>query len=111
MQCQLLPCTPIYCQLSAARSATDLLSVLAAVPWNLTKNPVRVLAGAWLLVALIVGTVYRSNLKAMLIIPKVVLPFDNLEELVESGIPIAVLQSTVLHQAIMVRPAGTVLCM
>ncbi|ROT84493.1 Variant Ionotropic Glutamate Receptor [Penaeus vannamei] len=43
----------------------------------------RVLGGAWLLAAFIIATVYKSNLKAMIIIPKVNLPFTNLEEMIE----------------------------
>ncbi|XP_071516568.1 glutamate receptor ionotropic, kainate glr-3-like [Panulirus ornatus] len=42
----------------------------------------RVLMGLWVLVSLIIAVVYRSNLKAMLIVPRVRIPFDSLEELV-----------------------------
>lgn len=38
--------------------------------------------------AFIVGTVYRSNLKAMLILPKLHLPFNNIDELSESGLTV-----------------------
>ena len=38
----------------------------------------------------------------MLIIPKVRLPFDNLEELVESGITLAITQDSTLQTLIMV---------
>ncbi|XP_047482975.1 glutamate receptor ionotropic, delta-1-like [Penaeus chinensis] len=51
-----------------------------SVPWEPRKAPVRVVAGIWLLASLIVGSVYRSNLKAMLILPKVVIPFETFEE-------------------------------
>ncbi|XP_069987004.1 glutamate receptor ionotropic, kainate 3-like [Penaeus vannamei] len=54
-----------------------------SVPWEPRDVPVRVVAGMWLLATLIIGTVYRSNLKAMLILPKVVLPFDTFEEFAE----------------------------
>ncbi|MPC12424.1 Glutamate [NMDA] receptor subunit 1 [Portunus trituberculatus] len=44
--------------------------------------------------------VYRSNLKAMLIKPRLVLPFSNLMELTESGIPCFVVRGTLLHRNI-----------
>ncbi|XP_047479633.1 glutamate receptor ionotropic, kainate 2-like [Penaeus chinensis] len=43
----------------------------------------RVLGGSWLLAAFIIATVYKSNLKAMIIIPKVNLPFTTLEGMIE----------------------------
>ncbi|XP_069987000.1 glutamate receptor 4-like [Penaeus vannamei] len=58
-----------------------------SVPWEPRDVPVRVVAGMWLLATLIIGTVYRSNLKAMLILPKVVLPFDTFEEFAEVEVP------------------------
>lgn len=58
--------------------------------------------GLWILMALIVGTIYRSNLKAMLIIPKLKLPFDSMEELIESGLPTAVIQGTSVHMDVVV---------
>lgn len=57
----------------------------------------RVTVGLWLLIGLIVGMVYRSNLKAMLIIPKLKLPFDSMEELIESGLTTAVIEGTSMH--------------
>ncbi|XP_069186012.1 uncharacterized protein [Procambarus clarkii] len=42
----------------------------------------RVFITLWLLVAFILGTIYRVNLTAMLVVPKVRIPFDTLEELV-----------------------------
>ena len=61
----------------------------------------------WLVGTLVVSSVYRSNLKAMLIIPKVNLPFDNLEELVEAGTPTMVIESSLLHRSILVSNAWT----
>ncbi|XP_064114187.1 glutamate receptor ionotropic, kainate 1-like [Macrobrachium nipponense] len=49
---------------------------------------VRIFSGLWLLASMILSTVYRSNLKAMLILPKVYLPFNNIEELVSSRLPV-----------------------
>ncbi|XP_047480202.1 glutamate receptor ionotropic, kainate 3-like [Penaeus chinensis] len=62
-------------------------------------NSVRVMTGVWLLVSLILTTVYRSNLKAMLILPKVVLPFDSPEELAESRIPTWIPRGSAMHTA------------
>ena len=58
--------------------------------------------GMWLVLSLIISTVYRSNLKAMLIKPRLVLPFNNLMELTESGIPCFVVRGTLLHRNIQV---------
>ncbi|MPC61378.1 hypothetical protein E2C01_055450 [Portunus trituberculatus] len=44
---------------------------------------------------------YRSNLKAMMILPRLPLPFDSLEELIESGISCYVVPATKLHNAIL----------
>lgn len=60
------------------------------------------LAGVWLLLTLVFSTVYRSNLKAMLILPRLQLPFNTLEELIASGIPCFVVPDTVLYGKIMV---------
>ncbi|XP_042856795.1 glutamate receptor-like [Penaeus japonicus] len=70
-----------------------------SVPWEPRNVPVRVVAGMWLLATLIVGTVYRSNLKAMLILPKVVLPFDNFEEFAEVDLPGQLILGGVLEVA------------
>lgn len=68
---------------------------------------VRVLWGMWLLAALIVGSVYRSNLKAMLILPKLRLPFDNVNELTQTDIPCLVPAGSALMHIILVQ---TTLC-
>ncbi|KAG7161542.1 Glutamate receptor ionotropic, kainate 3-like 3 [Homarus americanus] len=63
-----------------------------SMAWFPSNNTGRVLGGFWLMAALIIATVYRSNLKAMIIIPKVNVPFNNLEELIEqSEIPYIVI--------------------
>ncbi|XP_042863285.1 glutamate receptor ionotropic, delta-2-like [Penaeus japonicus] len=72
-------------------------------------NSVRVITGIWLLVSLILNTVYRSNLKAMLILPKVVLPFDNPEELAESGIATWIPRGSALHNAGLKSPPNSAL--
>ncbi|XP_050690835.1 glutamate receptor ionotropic, kainate glr-3-like isoform X3 [Eriocheir sinensis] len=65
------------------------------------RGGVRLLAGVWLLLTLVLSTIYRSNLKAMLILPHLPLPFDTMEELIASGIPCFVVPDTVLHGNIM----------
>ncbi|XP_045122605.1 glutamate receptor ionotropic, delta-1-like [Portunus trituberculatus] len=63
--------------------------------------------GMWLVLSLIISTVYRSNLKAMLIKPRLVLPFSNLMELTESGIPCFVVRGTLLHRNIQGAEVGS----
>ncbi|MPC24734.1 Glutamate receptor 2 [Portunus trituberculatus] len=70
------------------------------VPRGLRQQAV---VGMWLLLALIISTVYRSNLKAMLIKPRLILPFSNLEELVETRIPCFTFRGTLLHRNIEAR--------
>lgn len=75
-------------------------SLLAASEWAPRGGKQKVLAGMWLILSVIISTVYRSNLKAMLIKPHLVLPFSNLPELVESGIPCLTFRGTLLHRNI-----------
>ncbi|XP_037800589.1 glutamate receptor ionotropic, delta-2-like [Penaeus monodon] len=72
-------------------------------------NSVRVMTGVWLLVSLILITVYRSNLKAMLILPKVVLPFDSPEELAETRIPTWIPRGSAMHTAGLKSPPESAL--
>lgn len=69
------------------------------VPWGGAERGV---AALWLLSAFTLGAVYRSNLKAMLIIPKVDLPFDSLDELANSDISTGVFKGSAIHYQIMV---------
>ncbi|KAK4310458.1 hypothetical protein Pmani_017987 [Petrolisthes manimaculis] len=71
---------------SMRRAASWVWCVLMAQgePWEPRGRSVRVVAGLWLVAAFLLGIVYRSNLKAMLIVRRVTLPFDSLEELVQS---------------------------
>ncbi|XP_047487886.1 glutamate receptor 4-like [Penaeus chinensis] len=78
-----------------------------SVPSKCKGNSVRFIRGLWLLSALIIGSVYRSNLKAMLILPRLRLPFDSLEELVKTDIPTYVYEDSMIHQAIMSAAPGT----
>ncbi|XP_076031179.1 uncharacterized protein LOC143019427 [Oratosquilla oratoria] len=53
----------------------------------------------WILVSFIIVTVYKSTLKAMLIIPKVTAPFRNVEELVsQDHVRYLLPRSSVIHQ-------------
>ncbi|KAK7024564.1 hypothetical protein SK128_003405 [Halocaridina rubra] len=58
-------------------------SVLLTQPtsWHPKGDSVRVLGALWLMMSFILATVYESNLMAMLIAPKLELPFNSFEEL------------------------------
>lgn len=75
----------------------------AASPWNPVGGRVRTVAGVWLLLALVLSTVFRANLKAMLILPRLQLPFDSLETLIQSRIPTYIPKATVFHKIVMVN--------
>ncbi|XP_042203989.1 glutamate receptor 1-like [Homarus americanus] len=77
--------------------------------WLPRGDSLRIIAGTWLLMAFILGSVYRSNLKAMLILPKLRLPFNSLEELVQTDIPCIVLNGSLVHSYMMLAPEGNVL--
>ncbi|KAK3864220.1 hypothetical protein Pcinc_030078 [Petrolisthes cinctipes] len=70
-----------------------------AVSLQPPRGVVKVMTGLWLLLSLILATVYRGNLKAMLILPSISLPFNTLEELVSSGLPVWVPLDSLLHIA------------
>ncbi|XP_042881444.1 glutamate receptor ionotropic, delta-2-like [Penaeus japonicus] len=63
------------------------------------KMSARFVAGVWLLMVFVVATVYRSNLMAMLISPKVKLPFDSLEELADTDITVWAPTGSLFHDA------------
>ncbi|XP_045125231.1 glutamate receptor ionotropic, delta-1-like [Portunus trituberculatus] len=69
----------------------------------------RLVSGIWMVMVLIVGIVYRSNLKAMMIAPKLRLPFDSMEELVETDIPCLVFEGSMIHQLFLNAEAGSLL--
>ncbi|XP_066980122.1 uncharacterized protein [Macrobrachium rosenbergii] len=71
-----------------------------AIPWNPTSNGKRVISCIWFLATFIIGSVYRGNLKAMLILPKLELPFDNLQQLLASKIKTFVPPGSALRQTI-----------
>lgn len=70
--------------------------------WEPKGNPGRMMAGIWLMTALILTNVYRSNLKAMLIMPRIALPFNSLKELSESNIIMYVTKGNYFHDYIVV---------
>ncbi|XP_066964348.1 glutamate receptor-like [Macrobrachium rosenbergii] len=55
---------------------------------KVTGESVRVITLLWLFVTFIVTTVYRSSLLSLLVLPTMRLPFNNLEELAESDLPV-----------------------
>ncbi|XP_066965745.1 glutamate receptor 1-like [Macrobrachium rosenbergii] len=55
---------------------------------KVTGESVRVVILLWLFVTFIVTTVYRSSLLSLLVLPSVRLPFNNLDELAKSDLPV-----------------------
>lgn len=55
------------------------------------------------MVALIISTVYRSNLKAMLILPKVNLPFTTVSEFLQTDIPLFIIEGSLADHFTKVR--------
>ncbi|XP_066940101.1 glutamate receptor ionotropic, kainate 2-like [Macrobrachium rosenbergii] len=78
-----------------------------SVLWFPTRMTLRIALGVWLLITFIIGTVYRSTVKAMLILPLVRLPFDSIDQLVESKIDLVVFQGTALYKEISNSANGT----
>ncbi|XP_050736545.1 glutamate receptor 4-like [Eriocheir sinensis] len=96
---------------SANRAFLWTWSVLMSqsVPWTPLGTAVRLVAGMWLLWIVVMGALYRSNLKAMLILPKVRLPFDSLEELAASGIPLGVPEDSMVEALLKESDSSSVL--
>lgn len=63
----------------------------------------RLIVGTLMFFCLIIGTVYKSNLTAMLSMPRVVRPFDSLEELVESNVPFYFYNGSLVENAAQVN--------
>ncbi|XP_050707666.1 glutamate receptor 4-like isoform X2 [Eriocheir sinensis] len=78
--------------------------VTQSAAWEPRKVPVRLIGVFWLLASLIVGSVYRSNLKAMLILPRTVLPFNSISELAKTDIPVFVIKGSLLDHAMKAAP-------
>ncbi|XP_045121745.1 glutamate receptor ionotropic, delta-1-like isoform X2 [Portunus trituberculatus] len=77
--------------------------------WRLRGFAMRVTAAVWIFMTLIISVVYRSNLKAMLISPKLRLPFDNVEEFLETDIPVLVLKGSMMDRLSLAAPPGSAL--
>ena len=75
---------------------------LVGLPLKLKLNWKSLLVMKWLLVCLIISTIYKSELKARLIKPILKLPFRNLEELTKTDIPIYLAETTPLRDYITV---------
>ncbi|XP_069982125.1 glutamate receptor ionotropic, kainate glr-3-like [Penaeus vannamei] len=81
-----------------------------STPKALRGDSIRLVSCLWLFGCLILASVYRSNLKAMLILPRVSVAFNSLEELVETGLPVWTATSSVLHNAAAVSRASARIC-
>ncbi|XP_064102140.1 glutamate receptor 1-like [Macrobrachium nipponense] len=77
--------------------------------WYLSGQSIKIITGIWLLLSMVVSTVYRSNLMAMLTLPKVRLPFDSMEELVHSGIKTYLPAQSFVYTAMMNAPPDSAL--
>ena len=82
-------------------------TTFTGVPWEPVTDLVRYTTGLWLLTVLILANVYRSNLKAMLTIPRIDIPFDSVEELADSDISTAINKDTKIYNQIMVKSNGS----
>ncbi|XP_042237062.1 glutamate receptor ionotropic, delta-2-like isoform X2 [Homarus americanus] len=78
-----------------------------SVPLKAPGGVVRLLMGLWMILSLTLMTVYRSNLKAMLIMPRVTIPFDSLQDLVTTDLPVWVATQSVLHNFAMQAEPNT----
>ncbi|KAK7069063.1 hypothetical protein SK128_017451 [Halocaridina rubra] len=105
------------CEASPEVSASHILT--QSLSWTLVTllstplpiihrgNSVRAVNGVWLLVSLVLGSIYRSNLLAMLILPSINLPFDNLQELARSHLPVCTNPTSMWYQGIVSSPTNT----
>ncbi|XP_068238923.1 glutamate receptor 2-like [Palaemon carinicauda] len=80
-----------------------------SIPKDPRGGSVRIISGMWVVTSFILATVYRSNLKAMLILPTISLPFNNLEELYDTGLPVWVPTASIMHNAADESPRNSIL--
>ena len=59
-------------------------------------------AGKWMLISLVLNVIYKSELKARLIKPKIEYPFKNVEEFVKTDLPLWISQGSQLENIIQV---------
>ena len=79
---------------------------------DLTSNVMninKIILGTWMLMSVIICSMYKSNLKALLITPRLPLPFDSLEELVQTDIPLAVAKGSAVYSAFLNAESNTTL--
>nr|XP_027228059.1 probable glutamate receptor [Penaeus vannamei] len=75
---------------------TLLMEPLSALPTSLTG---RVFMGTWMVVSLILSSAYQGILTSLLAVPKVEVPVDSLQDLLDYGkMPWSVEYGTALHQ-------------
>ncbi|XP_069163850.1 glutamate receptor ionotropic, kainate 2-like isoform X1 [Procambarus clarkii] len=73
--------------------------VAQSLRWASHSHTEKVLGCFWLVTAFIVSTVYTGNLMAMIIIPKVNIPFSNLEEMTEqTKVPYILMGGSVVYE-------------
>ncbi|XP_037800536.1 glutamate receptor 4-like [Penaeus monodon] len=95
-------------------STSNFFSTLAvmlaqSIPNEPRRAPARIAFAFWLLVTFVLASVYRSNVKAMLILPKVDLPFNDAEELADTGLPLKMTFRSLLHRSLLKAPPGSTL--
>ncbi|XP_076030838.1 RNA polymerase III subunit E [Oratosquilla oratoria] len=80
-----------------------------SVKWQNVGGIATMLAGGmWIMACFVITTVYKSNLKAMLISPAVDIPFNSFLELVDrNSFPWRIAPNTVIHQTLRDAPSGT----
>ncbi|XP_076038390.1 putative glutamate receptor [Oratosquilla oratoria] len=95
--------------LSSSTMWTIRVLLAQSMIWVPKGNSGRVVGATWLLSVLILSTVYKSNLKAMLIKPRVNIPFTNLEELIEyNKLPWRPIKGSVVHETMKSAPGAPV---
>lgn len=52
---------------------------------------------------LVISAVYSSNLKAMIIIPKLILPFNSMEEMLQTDIASFAFKGSLMHELMEVK--------
>ncbi|XP_050738761.1 glutamate [NMDA] receptor subunit 1-like isoform X2 [Eriocheir sinensis] len=81
--------------------------LMQSTSWLPRGTVLRMLGGGWLLTSLVLVTVYGSSLKAMLILPRVPLPFTTLEGLAASGITFLTVNGTFMDTIVKHAPADS----
>ncbi|XP_045621781.1 glutamate [NMDA] receptor subunit 1 [Procambarus clarkii] len=87
------------------------LSVALGQPsaWLFQRNSTRIMTGLWLLLSFVLGTVYRANLNAMIVVVKTYLPLKRVEDMLKTNVPLMLIKGSILHQLMSAAPPGSVL--